>query len=185
MGLFDIFRKKRKITVLDKANEIMERYSKNTDTPLMCYKTAYVTLPQELYQNAQTTLNRISTRPESAGFLFYTKACITSGCTPRRAEASEFFTHIGQLTAGKTYYIIQYPSPQPLRLDAGIPVFAPYFSSVIVDETSGEFSYFVLGQMLKGGTSLRTVNANGANISLGYGSEPTLDAFLQLLRSEV
>lgn len=185
MGLFDIFRKKRKITVLDKANEIMEKYSKNTDTPLMCYKMAYITLPQELYQNSHATLNRIRTRPESAGFLFYTKACMSQGCMPKRDDATAFFIHIGRLTSNETFYIIQYPPPQPLRLDAGLPVLAPYFSAIIVDETSGQFSYFVLGQRLDELTSLRTVNANGANVSIGYGSEPTLDAFLQLLRSKV
>jgi len=49
MGLFDIFKKKKR-TLLDEFNDIIDKGSQNTDTPLMCYKMAYVILPQELHQ---------------------------------------------------------------------------------------------------------------------------------------
>jgi len=180
MGLFDSFKKKRR-TLLDDVNDLIDKGSQKTDTPLMCYKMAYVVLPQELHQNPTATLNRIRSWPDSAGTLFYTKACMSSGCMPKREDAIAFRTHIGPLSADNTYLIIEYPSPPPLALEAGIPVLAPYFSAIIVNETTGQLAYFVLGQALTGGTTLRTVN-EGVNANLGPGSDPTLDAFLQLLR---
>ena len=175
-------------SVLDAFNDLADKGSQNTDTPLMCYKMAYMLLTQELYQNPQATLERFR-RPQStnAGALFYTKACMSSGCMPRRKDATEFYTHIGRLSPKKAYYIIQYPTPSPLCLDAGLPVLAPYFSAAIVEETIGRISYYVLGQALTGGTTLRTVMATAdgtiTNTNIGEGSEPTLEAFLQLLQS--
>ncbi|MFZ3122856.1 MAG: hypothetical protein WA104_05775 [Thermodesulfovibrionales bacterium] len=175
-------------SVLDAFNDLADKGSQNTNTPLMCYKMAYMLLPQELHQNPQATLERFR-RPQStnAGALFYTKACISSGCMPRRKDAAEFYTHIGRLSPKKTYYIIQYPTPSPVCLDAGLPVLAPYFSAAIIEETTGRISYYVLGQAFTGGTTLRTVTADGTNTitntNIGEGSEPTLEAFLQLLQS--
>lgn len=174
---------KKQPAVLDAFNDIVDKGSQNTNTPLMCYKMAYMLLPQELHQNPQATLERIRSQPASAGALFYTKACMSSGCMPRRKDATEFYTHIGRLSPKKAYYIIQYPPPSPLCLDAGLPVLAPYFSAAIVEETIGRISYYVLGQALTGGTTLRTVTADGTNANIGEGSEPTLEAFLQLLQS--
>lgn len=175
-------------TLLDEFNDMIDKGSRNTNTPLMCYKMAYMLLPQELHQNPQATLERIRrTQPANAGALFYTKACMSSGCMPGRKDATEFYTHIGRLSPKKAYYIIQYPQPSPLCLDAGLPVvLAPYFSAAIVEETIGRISYYVLGQALTGGTTLRTVTADGTKVSsanIGEGSEPTLEAFLQLLQS--
>lgn len=174
-------------SVLDAVNDIVDKGSQNTNTPLMCYKMAYMLLPQELHQNPQATLERIRrSQPVNAGRLFYTEACMSSGCMPKRKDATEFYTHIGRLSPKKAYYIIQYPPPSPLCLDAGLPVLAPYFSAAIVEETIGRISYYVLGQAWTGGTTLRTVTADGntiTNTNIGEGSDPTLEAFLQLLQS--
>jgi len=91
---------------------------------------------------------------------------------------------MGRLSPNQEYFVIEYPSPQPLRLDTGMPVLAPYFSAVIVNETNGPPAYFVLGQAPTGGTTLRTLE-DGVNANMGSGCEPTLDALLQLLRSIV
>lgn len=148
-------------TLLDEFNDLADKLSQNTDMPLMCYKMAYMLLPQEFYQNPQATLERIRrSQPVNAGVLFYTSACMSSGCMPRRKDTTEFYTHIGRLSPKKAYYIIQYPPPAPVCLDAGLPVvLAPYFSAAIVEETTGRISYYVLGQALTGGTTLRTVTA--------------------------
>ena len=183
MGFFDIFKKKRR-TLLDQFNDIVDKGSQNTNTPLMCYKMAYIVLPQELHQNPTATLDRIRSQPDTAGVLFYTKACRSSGCLPKRQDASAFRTHMGRLSPNQEYFIIEYPSPPPPRLDTGMPVLAPYFSAAIVNETNRQPAHFVLGQALTGGTTLRTVK-DGVNANMGSGSEPTLDAFLQLLRSIV
>jgi len=183
MGLFDLFKKKKR-TLLDEFNDIVDKGSQKTDTPLMCYKMAYVILPQELHQSPTETLDRIRSQPDTAGALFYTKACTSSGCLPKRQDALAFRTHMGRLSPDQEYLIIEYPSPPPLRLDTGMPILAPYFSAVIVNEINGPPAYFVLGQAPTGGTTLRTVEG-GVNANMGSGSEPTLDAFLQLLRSIV
>ena len=183
MGFFDIFKKKRR-TLLDQFNDIVDKGSQNTNTPLMCYKMAYVVLPQELRQNPTATLDRIRSQADSAGVLFYTKACMSSGCIPKREDAAAFRTHMGRLSPNQAYFIIEYPSPPPPRFDTAVPVLAPYFSAAIVNETNGQPAYFVLGQAPSGGTTLRTVE-DGVNANMGPGSEPTLDAFLQLLRSIV
>lgn len=183
MGLFDAFKKKRH-TLLDDVNDLIDKGSQNTNTPLMCYKMAYVVLPQELHQNFTATLDRIRSQPDTAGALFYTKACMSSGCMPKRQDLTGFRTHMGRLSPNQAYYIIEYPSPPPPRFDTGIPVLAPHFSAAIVSETTGQPAYFVLGQDPLGGTTLRTVNER-INANMGPGGEPTLDAFLQLLRSIV
>ncbi len=183
MGLFDGFKKKRR-TLLDNVNDVIDKGGQNTNTPLMCYKMAYVVLPQELYKDPTATLDRIRSLPDTAGELFYTKACISSGCIPKRQDLTGFRTHMGRLSPNQAYVIIEYPSPPPPRFDTGIPVLAPYFSGAIVNETTGQPAYFVLGQDLLGGTTLRAVNER-VDANMGPGSEPTLDAFLQLLRSIV
>lgn len=180
MGLLDIFRKKR--TVLDSVSELLDQGSKNTNTPLMCYGMAYLVLPKAIFGDTQVTLERIHAKPESAGFSFFTRACMASGCTPRRDDAGSFPVHLGQLRDHKSYIIFGYPEPPPVSLDAGVPVLAPYFSGVVIDQSTGEIAYYVLGQAIRGGTTFRAVTAEGLNANLGKGSAPTVNAFVELLR---
>jgi hypothetical protein len=93
------------------------------------------------------------------------------------------------------YYVLQYPAPEPADLSGAALediaagrircVLAPHFSCLVVDRGAAPAHYFVLGQApMGGGTTLRQLR-DGANLNLGAGPVPRLEAFLSVVRDRV
>jgi hypothetical protein len=96
----------------------------------------------------------------------------------------------------RRYFIIGYPEPPLIDMSQQLAendddlsilesldgmVLAPYFSAIIRDDVTRSTGYYVLGQALDGGATLRRVTPHH-NLSLGPGYNPDLNEFLQLLR---
>lgn len=112
----------------------------------------------------------------------YIVACKARGVTPSEEAMQQFQSHTGELRPGVTYYVLQFPDPAPVDMAQRDFVLAPYFSAILHDPTKSGYGYFILGQGITGGTTLRTVTAEGMNANLGAGPAPTLEGFLDTLR---
>jgi hypothetical protein len=149
---------------------------------------AYMLLPHYAYQDFGKIVDLWTTTPASAGPFLYLMVCQYHRIEPSPDDATRFRVHQGNLSDGKIYYALEYPVPPPVDLanidladavDGEPPILAPHFSAVVVNESSLKVSYYVLGQApLGGGTTMRSVTAEGANCNHGPGPEPRLDRFL-------
>lgn len=159
--------------------------------PLLSYRLAYRILPYYAFKASEKLIEKCTATGKSAGAVFYVLACQEHKIEPIKEDSLRFHFHSGRLDEAHEYYAFEYPTPPPVDLfdptkqpDSGKPVLAPHFSIVVRHNQSGAISYYVLGQAPSGGrTTLRSVTAEGLNRNHGPGPEPTLDAFLAVLRT--
>lgn len=155
------------------------------------YTVAYEILPRYVFREREKLVTMFRDSPAWTGPFLYLTSCQSIPCKPYPENGLQFQARHGQMDDAREYYLLKYPEPAALdltgvdmeRLPPGaMPVLAPYFSAMIVDRTSGDAQYFVLGQAPLGGTTLRSVTANGRNTNLGSGPEPGVEAFLEAIR---
>ena len=111
-----------------------------------------------------------------------------------------FKAEAGCLTSDVNYYLIQFPTP-PKFVDISIedllektppgsprkwkrppPVLGPYFIAVLYNRRTEERHIYILGQASDNGTAVRCVTADGAHFNCGPEPEPSVKAFLEVLR---
>jgi hypothetical protein len=176
MGLLDWFRGKPSIPL-----------------PQLCYDVAYFVLPHYAFKDLAKLVDLCLNTPTTAGPFFYVMAAQMRKVEPDAEDAKRFRWHHGQLSEGREYFALEYPTPPPVDMsDTPIEqmigggakfVLAPYFSAIIRDAGATEAQYFILGQApIGGGTTLRCILPEGANCNLGPGPEPQLSAFLDAVR---
>jgi hypothetical protein len=184
MALFDRF--------LKQEDESAAALPPRQPLPSICYDIAYYILPHYAFRDGDKLVAMFEDTPESTGPFFYLMGCQTEKIEPVEEDARRFRVQHGALDDVRDYFLIEYPEPPPMdltgvdvtRLPPGaMPVLAPFFSVVIRDRVTRVVRYFVLGQAPLGGTTLRSVSADGRNANLGHGPEPDLQAFLDALRS--
>ncbi len=171
MALFDIFRKRKPAVSL----------------PSLCYEIAYFILPHYAHGDFAKLKDMCEQTPSAAGPFFYVMACQTHEIEPDIETAKVFKWHVGEFANGSQYFTLEYPVPPPVDMSDMTTeqvmaardsiVLAPHFSCAIrcVDDS---LSYCVLGQSpIGGGTTLRSVTADGANCNHGPGPNPTLNGF--------
>ena len=150
--------------------------------PQVSYWIAYRILPHYAFEKIEEAKDRWTRTPAEAGIFFYIMASRMGGVEPVPHDARMHTVEHGQLDESHDYYLMSYPIPDPV--DSRPEVFlAPHFSVIVQHRDSGEVSYFVLGQAPDGGTTFRTVTANGVNANLGPGPSPSKDAFLDHVRA--
>jgi hypothetical protein len=161
----------------------------------LSYDIAYEIFPHYVFRQAQSVLDVVESSPETAAAVFYHIACKSRGVTPIEAHAESYRLSLGHLEESHVCLTMEYPTPRPISLPsqsfeavadairAGELVVAPFFS-VAVARTGADFTdCFVLGQTLTGEpTAIRSVDGDGANVSLGPGPEPRLNLFLAEVR---
>lgn len=158
------------------------------------YRIAYHVLPAQAYKEFTAFLDAWRTIAPPIGFMLCEYGCSMWKVRPTPEFATAFKTHEGRLHSGCDYYVLQFPpAPSPAQMPHGnlieimtkspekMPVLAPHFAAIVEDRSSGRNAYYVLGQSPSGGTTFRTVTADGANANLGPGPEPTMAAFVQHL----
>jgi hypothetical protein len=200
MGLFDRFRRKRSSAVPPPvAAAPSGGPSPSVSLPQLCYDVAYFVLPGYAHENPGKVHELCAESPEQAGAFFYVMACLARQVEPSRSDADGFRWHVGELDAGHRYYVLEYPPPPPVDFGglsmgeiasmAAPPVLAPHFSALVVAKPAAGAAprapaeYFVLGQAaMGGGTTFRTVTPT-SNANLGPGPVPTLEGFLDRLRT--
>ncbi|MCE9543962.1 MAG: hypothetical protein K8T25_00330 [Planctomycetia bacterium] len=166
------------------------------DLPQLSYDVAYFILPHYAYNDFSKVVDLCMETPNAAGPFFYLMACQFRDLEPVIEDAPKFRWSHGPLEDDWDYFVLQYPVPPPIDMSdvaldemlnaSSPPVLAPHFSGIICHRESGEVKYFVLGQApLGGGTTFRSVLANGNNCNLGPGPEPNTDAFLDVMRDRV
>ncbi len=149
-----------------------------------CYEIAYYAIPTFLADEEK--LRDIFVRNgEDAGALFYVMACQLGKIEPVQETAATFRIHTGQFKDGADYFLLEYPIPPPVNPDLSKAVLAPHFSVVIFFAGGRNAVYYILGQRPFGGTTFRSVTADGMNSNLGPGPEPTLNEFLEFLRERL
>lgn len=151
---------------------------------------AYFVLPTGAHEHFDKFEAIFAEMKEAAGAYFYFATCKAHNMEGNQEHANQFHAYRGNLGPAREYFAIEYPKPPPLSMtDAdftkltpgNLPTLAPYFSVAVRERQSGDVKYFVLGQSLTGGTTLRSVTPQ-MNGNLGDGPEPKLEHFLARLR---
>jgi len=159
----------------------------------LSYNVAYQILPEHAFRQLPALIDLVRSAPDAANARFYQLACKAAKVRPDPAVAAQYRWHVVTTLGARTCLVLQYPQPEPIdmagksfvevRESVDTWVLAPYFSAIVQDEASGRVDYVVLGQTSKGGgTTLRTVDADWENTSLGPGPAAALPAFLEELR---
>lgn len=188
MGLFDIFRKRKKDPRPAPA-------AAQPVLPTLSYRIAYYLLPHYAFNEANKLIEILTSTTVPGGPFFYLMGCQAQKTEPVEEDARRFRVHHGQLDREQDYFVLEYPTPPPVDFSEydpvefiesppePMPVLAPYFSAVLRHRQTSAITYYTLGQApIGGGTTLRSVTPEGANCNLGTGPEPQLDAFLARLR---
>lgn len=179
MGLFDRFKKQPRVS--------LEQLS---------YDIAYKLFPAYAFEQPKALLDAIESSPDSTHALLYFIICKAHEIEPDHADAERYRWHKISGEPSGIRLILEYPKPAPIDLSdqsfediknsMGKWVLAPHFSALIVDEPDAKPAYYVLGQSsMGGGTTLRRVDADGANLNLGPGPQPELAAFLAAVDSHL
>ena len=178
MGLFDWFRKPKPAVSL----------------PQLSYDVAYFILPHYAFKDLAKLEDLCLNTPTAAGPFFYVMAAQSRNVEPIPDDARRFRWHHGQMSEGREYFALEYPTPPPVDM-SDVPieqvigggtkfVLAPHLSAII--RGADEARYFILGQApMGGGTTLRCILPEGMNCNLGPGPEPELAAFLDAIRGQV
>jgi hypothetical protein len=164
--------------------------------PQLSYDVAYRVLPQFVFTDFDQVRELCETMPDASAGTFYTLACEGRGIEPVAEEDLQFKMHLGKLADGREYFVLEYPVPRPVDYTGMTPerlerehhqhVLAPHFSAMLPEDGDQVVRYFVLGQApLGGGTTLRSVSAEGVNANLGPGPVAELAAFLQAIESHL
>jgi hypothetical protein len=175
MGLLDWFRKPKPAVPL----------------PQLCYDVPYFVLPHYAFKDLSKLADLCLNSPTVAGPFFYIMAAQARKVEPVTDDAKRFHWHHGQLSEGREYFALEYPTPPPVDM-SDVPieqmvggakslVLAPHFSAII--RGAAGVQYFILGQApMGGGTTLRCILPEGMNCNLGPGPAPELLAFLDAVR---
>jgi len=168
----------------------------NSDLPLataedlarVSYGLAYLVLPDMVHRSFDDFLRSWRDRVPF-GFMLCDFGCSKEKVRTTIEQKAAFRTQEGQLSPTCDCYLVEFPTPPPFSLlseselqsviAAGRrpPVLAPYFAAALHDRVAGRRYYYVLGQSPSGGTTFRTVTADGANCNLGPGPRPDLASF--------
>lgn len=161
--------------------------------PAISYAAAYFILPHYAFKEIGRIEDLWLQQRQSAGPFIYLMACQLHKQEPVREHALGFLPHHGTLDGNRDYFLMEYPAPPPVDFSgmdiAALestepPVLAPYYSAVVRDLDTPAVSYYVLGQSpIGGGTTFRRVEGDGINANLGPGPAPTMDDFLETLRT--
>jgi hypothetical protein len=149
-----------------------------------CYATAYFALPQLLFSQPERTIGYFVNNEYPEGPYLYMMATRLLKVEPVREHALSFQAHSGELSPGKNYHILEYPTPPPFDLSQKKGVLAPFFSAIIHNTADNAVDYYVLGQNPVNGTTFRTVTPDGANANMGPGPQPDLHAFVAFLKQK-
>ena len=166
------------------AGEHGVRTSDQNKRAQVAYHMAYFVLPPRAHNDIKELRADFDNGLDLAALSYYRQAAKSHGLAPHPDELLALRAHtadVGQCDV----IVIEYPRFPAVDLLTepviGSHVLAPYFSAVLENRMSTEVQYFVLGQSLDAGTTLRSVSPE-LNANLGRGCKPQLAAFLKLLR---
>lgn len=158
---------------------------------LLSYTFCYQALPKTFFANPAAVLSALQKDASTAlqaclsAFLQeYVKAMPAALPHIPKDFSSLFSAEVRQIDANLSAALITHPRPpdHPVELQPGKPILAPYFTAILFNPSSlATKSYFVLGQNLTGGTTLRSVTGEGSHGNCGTGCSPQLEDFLSLL----
>jgi hypothetical protein len=173
MGLFDIFRRKPPEPAPDDGSVPLEQTS---------YDIAYFILPRYVFASLDRIIDLCTTTPSAAGPFYYIMACQARGFEPDIEAAKKFKWHTGDF-GNQKYLALEYPAPTPVDMGDSDPITIMQYFSVILYDNHSQPRYFILGQSpIGGGTTVRTITAEGMNCNMGPGPEPNLSLFFEAIR---
>lgn len=169
----------------------MRTAEQNRDAQIAAHM-AYRKLPLRVFPDVVELLSDFEYALELAALSYFREAATGCGFEPTADALKALRVHLGEVRHCD-FVVIEYPrfpvcdllTAEPdLPPGSGGYVLAPYFSAILRDRLSDEPRYFVLGQSPDGDTRLRAWT-DTLNADLGPGCEPTLAAFLELLKSRL
>jgi len=156
-----------------------------------CYLSAYDALPSALMSDSEAFFRTYYPAAQPA-LAWYTQMCLLTGASFDPFSAATLHWHKGRLPSGREYMVLEYPKPNPVALtveefekgkrgDLGGHWLGPYYSAMLRATAAKPASCFALGQSpIKGITTLRRCTI-AAHYNLGYGPDPQLESFLEIL----
>ena len=183
MGLFDRFKKRQKAEP--------DTGSTSPTTEELSYGVAYFILPHYSFNDLDKVKELWGETPAAAGPFMYLMACKARGIEPNEGVVHEFRASVRE-AGSLCFYILAHPNPSPIDFSDKDPIalmesgdsitLAPYYSCILDDAASNRTALYILGQSpIGGGTTLRSISANGMNANLGPGPEPDLDQFINAI----
>lgn len=169
------------------------------DLARISYQVAYFIWPQIVYKD-WTVLQSEWASSFPPVISFPITVALLLGRRLSLPQLRAFRAMQGELMEGVDYYMMQFPVPPEARLVKGIdgdmeafqalpkdqrPVLGPYFAVALRKRANNERKFYVLGQAIEFGTTLRCVTAEGLNCNCGSGplQPPDHAVFLRLVES--
>ncbi len=169
----------------------MRTAEQNRDAQIAAHM-AHRKLPLRVFPDVVEVLSDFESAPELAVLSYFREAATSCVLEPTADALKALRVHLGEVRHCDCL-VIEYPrfpvcdlfTTEPdLPPGSGGYVLAPYFSAILRDRLSDEPRYFVLGQSPDGGTRLREWSET-LKADLGPGCEPTLAAFLEMLKARL
>jgi hypothetical protein len=169
---------------------------KRTNTPdpvvfLLSYAFCYQGLPRIFFANPPVVISTlqkdgaVALQTYVSTFLDeYVKAMPAARSHIPGDFASLFSVETRQVDAKLGALLITHPRPpqNPVELQPGKLILAPYFTAIVFDPTALiKPAIFVLGQNPTGGTTLRSVSGENSHGNCGTGCDANLEDFLSLV----
>lgn len=160
------------------------------------YTVAKEVIPTRAFRDCKTLVKETLQAPEYTAVNMLWEAIISTGIgIPNgnnklhiergQAYISQFGATHGNLKADTDYIIYSFPKPPAPKLLNGTPMAGLYFVGLVYSPSSYEARCYLLRCSLPGSpypTLLREILADGSNLNLGEGCQPTLSDFVTLLK---
>lgn len=166
MGFFDLFKKKKQETLLDKLNELQEKSDKISNSALQFYKLAYVTLPKELFLDPEKVIQDLYKRGKQAIIVIFSGCCLEMGQLPKKDDVNLITFDIINLKSYE-FFVINFPRLTKNE-NNGLPVPTPV--SIAILKGNNTIRFFVLGlaAIPSVDCSIREVTKDSTQLNLGF-----------------
>lgn len=166
MGFFDFFKKKKKVTLLDKLNELQEKSDKISNSALQFYKLTCVTLPKKLFHDPENFIQDLYKRGKHAIIVVFSESCLEMGQLPKKDDVNLISFDMINLRSYE-FFVINFPHLTKNE-NNGLPVPTPISIAILKDKNT--LRYFVLGlsAMPSVECSIREVTKELNQMNLGF-----------------
>lgn len=179
MGIFDFFRGKKQVSLLDKLKELEEKSNKISNSALQFYNFAYDTLPIKILMDSQKVLTDFYKRGKHAAIVIFSESCLEMGQLPKREDVNLINFEI-KTFGPYEFFVINLPRLSKNE-NNGLPVPTPI--TIIIVKHNNFLRLFILGLAAIPSVecSIREVNKDRVQSNFGFVTELTTSQFIESL----